>query len=169
MGESGIYKRGNSRDQGDNQGSDRYLRLSLEGRWLALARAWLRDNCPCDIAHYYGSVCPLMPTHIAGCRNTKDPQLKAAKSALARLKKGYPAKNSPPVVEVCDDRIVYIGEKLRESVLYDHSWMPLVLGSGYEVDLKSLGRSVKEMRSAAEMLRRRGCKCIGNWVYRYEN
>lgn len=58
------------------------LELSLQGKWIALARVWLEQNGPCTMQEYMLGVIPLMPTHIlrGGKQRVKEAAL--AKHAL---------------------------------------------------------------------------------------
>jgi hypothetical protein len=92
-------------NQGDSNQRNKYVELSLQGKWIAVARSWLEDNCPCSVDKYYQCVSQLMPTHIARFRGNRNPQLSMAKAALYRLEKGYSSLQQAPCVDVIDGRI----------------------------------------------------------------
>ena len=92
-------------NQGDSNQRNKYVELSLQGKWIAVARSWLEDNCPCSVDEYYQCVSQLMPTHIASFRGNRNPQLSMAKAALYRLEKGYSSLQQAPCVDVIDGRI----------------------------------------------------------------
>jgi hypothetical protein len=166
VGESGVRDNGNQRSERDGEQRRKYAELSLQGKWLAVARAWLEDNCPCTVEEYFLSVPQLMPTHIAQFRTSSYPQLSLAKSALSRSAKGYPASQQLPLIEIVDGQIRFLAK--AKNMKYDYSWLPVNPCVGDEVNLTMTRKAQKERHAAIEQLRRRGYRRIGNGVYRFD-
>ena len=166
MGKLGVFEGRNSGSESDCIRSDKYLELSLQGKWIAVARSWLEDNCPCSIDKYYQCVSQLMPTHIAMCRANSFPQLMLCRKALVRLSSVYRCKNGEPVIAVVDDTITIT--RKRNETKYDYSWIPSQFENGLQLDLGQLQMNSKQKRAAAAYLRRCGFKSLGKWVYQYE-
>lgn len=61
----------------------KYVELSLAGKWLKLARKIILDNPGMDESQYLQIAVPLMPTHISTCgKRKKASQLELAKRAI---------------------------------------------------------------------------------------
>lgn len=61
----------------------KYVELSLAGRWLKLAREIILDNPGIDESRYLEIAVPLMPTHISTCgKRKKATQLELARRAI---------------------------------------------------------------------------------------
>jgi hypothetical protein len=58
--------------------------MSLQGKWIALAKQWLIANGPCTIHEYMAGVIPLMPTHIIFNRKRAS-QRQLARYAISRI------------------------------------------------------------------------------------
>lgn len=165
MAESGVQCGSGNGSEVASNGSNRYLELSLSGRWLTLARKWLEDHCPCTVSEYYAKCAPLMPTHIADYRKLADPKYAAAKDALARLAKG--TVKCDPVIKVTGESIAIISARKKRPLLYDYSWVPEEADIGATIDLKTFGFDHKRLNAGQMMLKKKGYVCIGKNVYEY--
>ena len=163
MAESGVQCGSDIGSENDGCGSDRYLELSLSGRWIKLASKWLRDNCPCSVSDYYAYCAPLMPTHIGRFRRHQNPKIATARDALGRLTKGV-SKNKP-LVKVSGDTIDLLPG--NRSSFYDYSWIPEESEIGATINLKELGFDIKRAQATGMVLRRRGYVSIGNRTFEY--
>jgi len=155
----------------------------LQGKWIAVAKSWLQDNCPCTVEDYFQNVPQLMPTHIAKFRKLRDPQLSASRDALNELRNGRPNKGINPSIDISNDVISYrIKDKLsprkcqkaedkrcisRRSK-YDYSWIPLEPKAGAEIIVERSRMSINEYWCARMMLLKNGYRSIGNGVYRFD-
>lgn len=59
--------------------------MSLEGRWVALAREWLLPRVPCSKIDYLISVSQFMPTHIQKRGNRRESDVSLSVIALRRI------------------------------------------------------------------------------------
>jgi hypothetical protein len=80
--------------------------MSLQGKWIALAKQWLIANGPCTMQEYMAGVIPLMPTHIIRSRQ------RASQRQLAR--------ESLRKVAVVSNGIVVSKPRLGSTRKYDH-------------------------------------------------
>jgi hypothetical protein len=64
-----------------------YVQMSLDGKWISLASAWLKDHCPCTVTEYFVGVSKLMPLHINKFRQSENPKMATAQAALHRCLK----------------------------------------------------------------------------------
>lgn len=99
------------------------LELSLQGKWIALARTWLEQNGPCTMQEYMLGVIPLMPTHIARGRKPRATEAFLAKDALRRFASQQ------------DDGL-WRANKRKTSGLYDYSDVHSLLNSDGHIVVK---------------------------------
>jgi hypothetical protein len=127
--------------------------MSLKGRWIALARKWLEQNCPCSVDDYYMQVTSLMPTHINAFRQKPDVKLSLAKSALTRLSKNQ--KRYKAVVAIQEGQVVLLPSATTQSKYRFDQRFPQISESG-PVDAASMELTKKELNALREYLRTRG-------------
>ena len=62
------------------------LKLSHQGKWITLARAWLENHVPVAMTEYFINVAPMMPKHISyPLLNRRYTDIELCKQALRRL------------------------------------------------------------------------------------
>ncbi len=87
-----------------------YVQMSLDGNWISLASAWLKDHCPCTETDYFVGVTKLMPLHINKFRRKDNPKMATAQAALHRCLK-------MPCFSKQGEMIVFLGNAPSE---FDH-------------------------------------------------
>lgn len=101
------------------------LELSLQGKWIALARKWLEQNGPCTQQEYMLGVIPLMPTHILIDGKRRVAAASLAKQALRRI-----ATQSDNGQVVAKKRVIHS--------LYDYSNLRSLLNADGCLEIKNL-------------------------------
>jgi hypothetical protein len=84
-GRVGDFGVGTGKCEGANSNTSKMLELSLQGKWIRLARVWLEQNGPCTLQEYMIGVIPLMPTHIRLAGKQRATEAELAKAALRRF------------------------------------------------------------------------------------
>ena len=135
---SGVIKGASKEGEG-------LLALSLQGKWVSVARAWIEQNYPCKVTDYIVQVSSLMPTHIMHS-SKRASQMHLAKDALRRIP-----------VNIQDGVITGIRE-VKNKKKYDHeSTLRNFLGDDGLVRIPKIASS-KEMLAFATWLRRRATR-----------
>jgi hypothetical protein len=110
------------------------LELSLQGKWIALARKWLEQNGPCTLQEYMLGVIPLMPTHILIDGKRRGTAVSLAKQALRRI-----ATQSDSGQVVAKKRVTYS--------MYDYSNLHSLLNADGCLEVKSVEMPHKQKRA----------------------
>jgi len=129
------------------QKNSNYVELSLKGKWIALARAWLEKNTPCEIDHYLVQASKLMPTHTLGKRGERISQVGLAKRALGHLR-----------AVVDGNIIVSVPKKTIQGKGYTQAILQSALQNGYVVrsdfpNVKHFGQFAKSLASRGYLVR----------------
>jgi hypothetical protein len=149
MGKRRGKRRGHRSVQEASAGGSEYLKLSLEGKWVRLAKAWLANNMPCTAEDYFVQVIPLMPTHIIRRRlAVRSTQEKLARDALTVLK-----------VDASSGFINHVFKKPDRS-----RWHNMV-GKSHEVNIHEFDLTKKEADCLRKWLTSNGYKSMGKSVY----
>jgi hypothetical protein len=106
------------------------LELSLQGKWIALARKWLEQNGPCTQREYMLGVIPLIPTHILIDGKRRGTAASLAKEALPRF------------ATRCKDGLWHANK--RKNMLYDYSNMHSLLNSDGCIEVKNIAMPKKQ-------------------------
>lgn len=162
MGKFGDNSGRDSRDQRAGEKSDKYLKLSLSGKWIALASLWLQDNCPCLVSDYYLEVSKLMPMHVEPFRKRRDVKMSLAKSALSRLcrpEKGYEALFSTDGIWILPNRIANKKKRCK----YDYEDMERQMRNG-TVDVSTI-ENFAQRKAAISYLASKGFKRVAKNIY----
>jgi len=132
------------------------LKLSLQGKWIALARAWLEENIPVAVDKYYCAVAPLMPKHIQTKDDRRFSGETLCRNALQRLK-----------AKIVNNVIVSIEGKACST----HNWPELLKHAvNGKIDASHTSVAMKGLNTLQrgafrEWLRRHGAKSIERGVY----
>lgn len=128
------------------------LELSLQGKWIALARKWLEQNEPCTLQEYMLGVIPLMPTHILIDGKRRGTAASLAKQALRRI-----ATQSDNGQLVAKKRVIHS--------LYDYRNLHSLLNADGCIEIKSVEMPRKQ-KGALQVWLGRNWQRVAKGVYK---
>ena len=127
----------------------------MQGKWISLARRFIKDQAPCSTGVYFGCVSAFMPTHII-VRGKRATKMQLSIYALQRFRK----ENS--VIEVDGLLTAAPGKRLFRSFLIEEKVM-----KGEDVDWKCFHDCDSKTKAALRSyLRFYGYVKCDNEIYR---